>query len=232
MLEQQLGRPSSWLVGATPDPWWVRAARTGGAAFLFPVVCARKPQVLVSQFPFAPVAWRRFIAFARRRGDSCGANRAMKLSDLITKELVEVPLQAADKWQAIAAIARLPARAGRYPESLVPTVEQALVVRERSMTTGMEHGIAIPHAAIDGIDDLVAVLGLNPAGIPFETLDGEPARIVIGLIIPRSKKLAHIKTLAEIAKLLSRADVRDRLLQCRDADAAVQALCEVQGAPR
>lgn len=156
----------------------------------------------------------------------------MKLSELITSDLVEVPLRATDKWEALAAIARIPARAGRYPQSLVPIVEQALVVRERSMTTGMEDGIAIPHAAIDGIDELIAVLGLNPVGIPFETLDGAPARIVIGLVIPRARKLAHIKTLAEIAKLLSRAEVRERLLRCTDAESAVRALAEVQGAPR
>ena len=158
--------------------------------------------------------------------------RAMKLSELIQESLVELPLQAADKWQALATIARVPVRAGCYPESMVETVEQALVVREKSMTTGMEHGIAIPHAAIDGIEDLVAVLGLNPAGIPFETLDGEPARIVIGLVIPRSKKLAHIKTLAEIAKLLSKSEVRARLLSCTSAAEAVSALGELQGVKR
>lgn len=153
----------------------------------------------------------------------------MKISDLITPDLVEMPLRAADKWEALATIARVPARAGRYPEQMVPIVEQALVARERSMTTGMEHGIAIPHAAIDGIDDLIGVLCISPAGVPFETLDGAPARIVIGLVIPRAKKLAHIKTLAEIAKLLSRAEVRERLLQSPDAQAAVQTLDEMQG---
>jgi PTS system nitrogen regulatory IIA component len=152
----------------------------------------------------------------------------MKLSELITRDLVELPLQADDKWQALGVLSRVPVRAGKYAESLAPLVEQALIARERSMTTGMEHGIAIPHAAIDGIDDLIAVLGLSPSGIPFETLDGAPARIVIGLIIPRSKKLAHIKTLAEIAKLLSRAEVRERLLRCADADAVVAALTELQ----
>jgi mannitol/fructose-specific phosphotransferase system IIA component (Ntr-type) len=153
----------------------------------------------------------------------------MKLSELITKDLVEVPLRAADKWQALSVVARVPVRAGRYPESMVRVVEQALVARERSMTTGMEHGIAIPHAAIDGIDDLVPVLGLNPTGIPFETLDGAPARIVVGLVYPRAKKLAHIKTLAEIAKLLSRAEVRDKLVRCADPASAVAVLAEVQG---
>ena len=156
----------------------------------------------------------------------------MKLSELIQEPLVEVPLKAEDKWQVLAAIARIPTRAGCYGEDMVETVERALVVREKSMTTGMEHGIAIPHAAIDGIDDLVAVLGLNPAGIPFETLDGAPARIIIGLIIPRSKKLAHIKTLAEIAKLLSKAEVRDRLLACTTAEEAVSALADLQSASR
>jgi mannitol/fructose-specific phosphotransferase system IIA component (Ntr-type) len=155
----------------------------------------------------------------------------MKLSDLITPELVEVPLRAADKWEALARIAAVPARAGRYPLSFASTVEQALLLRERSMTTGMENGSAIPHAAIDGIEDLVAVLGLNPQGIPFETLDGAPATIVIGLIIPRSKKLMHIKTLAEIAKLLSRASVRDRLLRCTEPEQVVHALAEMQGQP-
>jgi mannitol/fructose-specific phosphotransferase system IIA component (Ntr-type) len=156
----------------------------------------------------------------------------MKLSELITSDLVEVPLRATDKWEALAAIARIPVRAGRYSAAMVATVEQALVARERSMTTGMEHGIAIPHAAVDGIDELIPVLGLNPVGIPFETLDGAPARIIIGLVIPRSKKLAHIKTLAEIAKLLSRAEVRDRLLRCTDAAMAVAALAELQGPGR
>ena len=157
---------------------------------------------------------------------------AMKLSELIQESLVEVPLHAADKWQALATLARVPVRSGKYGEDMVETVEQALVVREKSMTTGMEHGIAIPHAAIDGIEDLVAVIGLNPAGIPFETLDGEPARIVIGLVIPRSKKLAHIKTLAEIAKLLSKAEVRQRLLACTSAAEVVAALGELQGVTR
>jgi mannitol/fructose-specific phosphotransferase system IIA component (Ntr-type) len=156
----------------------------------------------------------------------------MKLSELIKPDLVALPLRAADKWQAIHALARLPSDAGRIRESLVPTIEAALVLRERSMTTGMEHGIAIPHAAIDGIEDLVAALGLAPAGIPFESLDGLPAQIVVCLVIPRSKKVMHIKTLAEIARLLARPEVRSRLLACGSATEvpAVLQQCEQSAA--
>jgi mannitol/fructose-specific phosphotransferase system IIA component (Ntr-type) len=156
----------------------------------------------------------------------------MKLSELIAPELVLLPLQAQDKWQAIAQLARLPATAGRYAESKVAAIEQALVVRERSMTTGMEHGIAIPHAAVDCIEDLVAVLGLAPAGVPFDTLDGKPAQILVGLVIPRSKKLIHIKTLAEIARLLARAEVRARLLACASPAEVVRELENFEKAPK
>jgi mannitol/fructose-specific phosphotransferase system IIA component (Ntr-type) len=152
----------------------------------------------------------------------------MKLSDLITPELVLLPLAATDKWQAIELLAKAPASVGRYGPAALESVHQALVVRERSMSTGMEHGIAIPHAAVEGLEDVVAVLGLSPQGIPFETLDGKLARIVVCLLIPRSKKLMHIKTLAEIARLLARADVRERLLECRRPQDVVELLRQLE----
>ena len=154
----------------------------------------------------------------------------MKLSELIVQDLVEVPLRAADKWQALSQIARVPLRAGRCSPGMVQTIEQALVARERSMSTGMEHGIAIPHAAVDGLDELLAVLALAPDGIPFEAVDKKPAQILIALIYPRHKKLMHIKTLAEIARMLARAEVRQRLLQCQDAASVLVALRDLDRA--
>ena len=108
----------------------------------------------------------------------------MKLSELITSDLVEVPLRAADKWEALAAIARIPARAGRYPQSMVPVVEQALVVRERSMTTGMEHGIAIPHCRSNLSSEIICSYGHCLDGLDFDSLDGEPVHSVFLLITP------------------------------------------------
>lgn len=152
----------------------------------------------------------------------------MKLSNLLSQELVLAPMESEDKWQAIRTLAATAVAAGRIDPSLSAVVEAALVSREKSMTTGMEQGIAIPHAAVDGIEDVVAVLGVSPAGIPFETLDGNPARIIVCLVIPRAKKLLHIKTLAEIARLLSRAEVRERLLQCSSPAEVLAALVELE----
>ena len=85
----------------------------------------------------------------------------------------------------------------------------------------MEHGIAIPHAAVDCVTEVLAVLGISRVGIPFEALDGQPVRIVVGLVIPRHKKLLHIKTLAEIAKLLAPDGVRRHLLECTSAEQVI-----------
>ncbi len=147
---------------------------------------------------------------------------------LLSLELVLSPMESEDKWQAIRTLAATAVGAGRIDKSMSSAVEAALVSREKSMTTGMEKGIAIPHAAVDGIEDVVAVLGLSPAGIPFETLDGNPAQIIVCLVIPRAKKLLHIKTLAEIARLLSRAEVRERLLECNSPAEVLATLAELE----
>lgn len=160
-----------------------------------------------------------------------GATSDMKLSQLLIRDLVLCPLTAADKWSAIETLARAAVRGGVLPEGQFASVLDALVAREKSMTTGMEKGIAIPHAAVDGIDDVIAVLGIAPAGVPFDALDDQPARIVVCLIIPRSKKLLHIKTLAEIARLLARAQVRQALLECREADAVLDTVRDLEREP-
>jgi hypothetical protein len=92
---------------------------------------------------------------------------SMRLSELLVPQHVVIPVEASDKWQAISALARTTVESGRLPKAMADTVQQALAARERQMTTGMENGIAIPHAAVEGIPDVLAVLGLSRTGIPF-----------------------------------------------------------------
>lgn len=153
----------------------------------------------------------------------------MKLSQLLTGGSVILPLAAADKWQAIQIMAQGMVAMGALSENELPAVEAALVAREESMTTGMEDGIAIPHAAVDNLTEVIAVLGIAPEGVPFEALDGQPARILVCLVIPRSQKLQHIRTLAAIAKLLSQASVRERLLGCDAPEQVLEAIAAEEG---
>ncbi|MGH7149855.1 MAG: PTS sugar transporter subunit IIA, partial [Planctomycetota bacterium] len=101
-----------------------------------------------------------------------------------------------------------------------------LPARERSMSTGMERGVAIPHAAVDAAERPLAALAVLPQGVAFESIDGRPATIVALLVIPRREKLLHIRTLAEVARLLSRDEVRSRLLGSGTPEEVLAALRE------
>ena len=153
----------------------------------------------------------------------------MMLSDLLTPEQILVPFGAEDKWAAIAAMPRALVASGRLDASREAVAVEALVARERSMTTGMENGVAIPHAALEDLPDVLCVLAIAHAGIEFGTLDGLPGRILVGLLIPRAEKLLHIRTLAGIAKLLSDPAVRKALLAASDPDAVWQAIRAAEG---
>lgn len=117
-----------------------------------------------------------------------------------------------DKWEAIARILDLVVESGRVPKESRDAILTGLVEREKSMSTGLECGIALPHAAVDGLGRLVAAIGVFRQGVPFQSIDGGPARIVILLLIPKEKRMAYLPVLAEAARLLSRDAVREQLL--------------------
>ena len=94
------------------------------------------------------------------------------------------------------------------------------------MSTGMEKGIAIPHAAVEGLGEIVACMAIDPAGLQFESIDASAAHFIVLLLIPPREKLLHIRTLAEVAKVLGREPVRQALLAAQSPDEAWHALGE------
>lgn len=158
----------------------------------------------------------------------------MRLSELFCAEDVLVGFQSKDKWEAIGKLVEHLVQRGRLKAESAPQIRELVTAREKSMSTGMEHGIAIPHAAVDGVDGVVACMGIirEESGLPFDSIDGKPARIVVLLVIPRAQKLLHIRTLADIARVLGRDAVRESLLQSASAKDAWAALAEGDAARR
>ena len=91
----------------------------------------------------------------------------------------------------------------------------ALLKREKSMSTGIGSGVAIPHCSVSAVDDVKCVMGLSHGGIDFEAIDHLPGNIFILLVVPKSKFQEHIKTLAVIAKTLNSSEDRNKLIACR-----------------
>jgi mannitol/fructose-specific phosphotransferase system IIA component (Ntr-type) len=146
----------------------------------------------------------------------------MHLSELFSARDLVLEFDPADKWQGIRALVEHMVASGRLAADTAEDVLEAVLSRERSMSTGMEHGVAIPHAAVDGLDKVVAALGIvqRDEGLTFDSIDGQPARFVVLLVIPRAQKLVHIRTLADVARVLGNEEIRDALLAATDAGVA------------
>ena len=96
-------------------------------------------------------------------------------------------------------------------------VTDSLFSRERLGSTGLGHGVAIPHGRIKGLKaPMAAVFQLaNPIG--FDAPDDQVVGLLIFLLVPEAATQKHLEILSEIAELLSDAELRERMLACTDA---------------
>mgnify|MGYP000459646018 CR=1 FL=1 len=150
----------------------------------------------------------------------------MQLQEIFKPDDVLLGLDPGDKWEAIRALMGRLVASGRVPTEREEELLEAVFERERSMSTGMERGLAIPHAAVEGLDGLAAALGVvtDEGGLEFASIDGAPTRLVILLLIPREQKLLHIRTLADIARGLGDEAKVASLVAAADVDEAWQVL--------
>ncbi|MBI4612871.1 MAG: PTS sugar transporter subunit IIA [Planctomycetes bacterium] len=148
----------------------------------------------------------------------------MRLTDLIEPLRILLPFEAATRWDAIEKmVAHLTAIGSLRRENQADALE-AIRHREEAHSTGMEHGIALPHGPVDFLPRVEAVLALAPAGVPFDSIDGRPARIVLLLLVPRNRLQKHVRTLAGIARLLNDEELRESLLSAGSPEDAYRLL--------
>lgn len=96
-------------------------------------------------------------------------------------------------------------------------VTDSLFARERLGSTGLGHGVAIPHGRIKGLKSpMAAVLQLEQP-IGFDAPDEQPVKLLIFLLVPEAATQKHLEILSEIAELLSDAPLRERLKSTADA---------------
>ena len=97
-------------------------------------------------------------------------------------------------------------------------ITDSLFARERLGSTGLGHGVAIPHGRIKGLKaPMAAVLQLaQPIG--FDAPDEQPVGLLIFLLVPEAATQKHLEILSEIAELLSDADLRERIKSAASVD--------------
>lgn len=98
------------------------------------------------------------------------------------------------------------------------TVSENLFARERLGSTGLGHGVAVPHGRIKGLKAPLAAFLRLAEPIPFESPDSQPVKLLIFLLIPDHVTQQHLETLSEIAEMFS--DEAMRTLLANDPDPA------------
>jgi PTS system nitrogen regulatory IIA component len=104
------------------------------------------------------------------------------------------------------------------------TVFDALLAREKLGSTGLGLGVAIPHGRIKGLRDTIATFIRTKDGVPFESPDGEPVRLVFAMLVPEHATEQHLVLLSELAQAFSDDELRNALLTEPDNKRAHQLL--------
>ena len=96
-------------------------------------------------------------------------------------------------------------------------VTEGIFQREKLMSTGIGLGIGIPHIRMDGINDLMMAVCLSTIDISdYESLDGNPVRIIFMILAGKDQHALHIKTMAAISSRLKNPLLRERLIESKD----------------
>ncbi len=148
----------------------------------------------------------------------------MRLTDILSPDCVKVPLEAVSKQEAIFELVDLLAgHAGLAdPEEL----RQAVWQREKTRTTGIGHGVAIPHGKCKGIERLAMAVGIPAQPLEFGAIDGRPVEVVLLLGSPLDQTGPHIQALAGVSKLLTDEETRNAIKSAKSAHELYQIIAQ------
>lgn len=145
-------------------------------------------------------------------------------AELITPERIRCKEDVHSKKRALELAASLIAPS--MPRMSRVDVFNVLNARERLGSTGLGHGVALPHARVSGCHSAVAACLTLAEPINFDAPDGERVDILFVLLVPEECSDHHLEILAGLAQLFSNADVRDRLRETTDALSLIDSLRE------
>jgi len=148
------------------------------------------------------------------------------LTDLLSVDRIKIPLEGDSKEDLLRELVSIVSHADgiRDAESVLDAVRE----RESILSTGIGHGVAIPHGKSASVPELRMAAGRAAAPVDFDALDGQPVALFFLLVGPESAAGAHIKALSRISRLVRRDDVRERLIAARSADEFLRALKDAE----
>ncbi len=147
----------------------------------------------------------------------------MRLPDLITLERIECDIEAGSKKRALELISALIARGDVGLGEA--EVFESLLARERLGSTGLGHGVALPHGRVKTSEKTVGAFVRLRKGVEFDAVDREPVDMLFAMLVPEHSTDEHLEMLAQLAEMFSDADMRRRLREATDP-AAIKRLID------
>ncbi|MHC4293100.1 MAG: PTS sugar transporter subunit IIA [Planctomycetota bacterium] len=140
----------------------------------------------------------------------------MLLTQILQPTCVKVPIEAKDKESAIIELLDLLDTNGLLKDR--DSAQKAVMTREKTRSTGIGSGIAIPHGKCNSVKELVMTMGIVPDGMDFQSVDSKPVKIIILLVSPLDQTGPHIQALASISRLMLDEEFKLKLEQSSSAD--------------
>ena len=140
----------------------------------------------------------------------------MNLGTLLDLRAISPRVGGSSKRQVLSVIADIAARNFGLPQE---QVLDALLEREAAGSTGVGHGVAVPHARVDGVDRMRAVFVRLEQPVAFEAVDDQPVDLLLALFAPKGSSSEHLRALARVSRLLRQPEIREQLRQAKTAEA-------------
>lgn len=143
----------------------------------------------------------------------------MDLTDLLEPERIHCHVALQSKKRAMQTVAELLATAIDNEELSERNVLDALIARERLGSTGLGHGVALPHSRLAGVEKPIAAMLTLETGVDFDAADNTAVDIVCGLLVPEDCNEEHLQILASLARRFNDDALRERIRRCDSGDA-------------
>jgi PTS system nitrogen regulatory IIA component len=138
------------------------------------------------------------------------------IGDLLAGGSIAPRLTVTTKRQVLSTVAEIAARSFGVK---APRVFDALMEREALGTTGVGHGVAIPHAPIEGLDRMRGVFARLVTPVEYAAVDDEPVDLIFALLTPPGAASDHLRAMARVARAMRSAELRRQLRQAVGVDA-------------
>jgi PTS system nitrogen regulatory IIA component len=140
----------------------------------------------------------------------------MKITDILKKEYIIEDLVSSDKESTLDELSSFLKDKGMISNKEI--LQSALMEREALGSTGIGENVAIPHAKISAIDQIITVFGRSIKGIEFDSLDKKPVHFIYLVLAPMNSSGQHLKVLARISRLLKNKSLRESIIRATEAN--------------